>query len=49
MKTGKSISNTNQSTGLNIYGFSLKYIFEQTWKKMIKKNTFKFNHIRPNK
>ena len=49
MKIGESISNANQSTGLNINGFSLKCIFEQTWRKMIKKNTFKFNRIRRKK
>ena len=49
MKIGESISSANQSTGLNINGFSLKCIFEQTWRKMIKKNTFKFNRIRPKK
>ena len=49
MKTGELISNANQSTGLNVNGFFFKCIFEWTWRKMIKKNTFKFNRIRPQK
>ena len=36
IKTRKSISNPNQSTGLNIDGFSLKCMFLQTLRKMIK-------------